>query len=129
MAQMTIAEFRQRYPSFTSALYPDSAVQIRLALADKFFSETLWNDPLIRNHAMGLYTAHYLEFQGSKASGGSGTNGAVMGVVSSKSVDGVSVSYDTGSSAWAGAGFWNATPYGRELWDLMGIYGAGARQL
>ena len=28
-----------------------------------------------------------------------------------------------------GAGFWNSTPYGRELWQLMRVFGAGAVQL
>lgn len=39
------------------------------------------------------------------------------------------MSFDTTTGAWDGAGFWNLTPYGRELWYLMQVYGAGAIQL
>ena len=126
---LTVAEFRQLYPSFTEELYPDEAVQIRLTIADKTFSDPPWKAPDMRNHAMGLFTAHFLQMQGSAAVGGSGKGGSPSGLVSSKSVDGASVSFDTGSASWADAGFWNLTPYGRELWYLMRIFGAGAIQL
>jgi len=127
MPALPIASFRAAFPAFTADEYPDSQVLIRLTLADQIFSETLWGE--IRNHAMGLYTAHYLMAYGSKAVGGSGTGGSINGVVSSKSVDGASVSFDTGNALWANAGFWNTTPYGRELYQLMQVFGAGARQL
>lgn len=125
---MTVESFRDAFPAFTSALYPDAAVASRLALAARFFSAPMWDDPDVRKHVMGLYTAHHLEVLGSKASGGSG-GGASAGLVSSKSVDGASVSVDTATGSWDGAGFWNLTPYGRELWYLMQVYGAGAIQL
>lgn len=126
---LTIDEFRTRFPAFTALLFPDESVQIRLNLADKFFSETLWKDSDLRKHVMGLYTAHFLMMVGSKGSGGPGKSDPASGLVSSKSVDGASVSFDTGSTSWAGAGFWNQTPYGRELWYLMQHFGAGAVQL
>lgn len=126
---LTVTQFREMFPALTEALFPDTAVQIRLTMANEFFSPVRWGDGDIRQYAMGLFTAHYLTAYGSQAEGGSGVGGSVMGVVSSKSVDGASVSYDTSSTAWHDAGFWNATPYGRELWYLMRIYGAGAIQL
>lgn len=126
---LTIDEFRTRFPAFTSELFPDGAVQIRLTLADKFFDEALWSDPDVRKHVMGLYTAHFLSMDGSKSAGGAGRSEPASGLVSSKSVDGASVSFDTGSTAWANAGFWNLTPYGKELWYLMQIFGAGGFQL
>ncbi|MCI5850579.1 MAG: hypothetical protein MR009_03365 [Sutterellaceae bacterium] len=39
------------------------------------------------------------------------------------------MSFDTGSVTETGAGSWNATAYGRELYMLLKIFGAGARQL
>ena len=130
---LSVEEFREAFPAFSSAdEYPDSAVSAQLTLADKFFSSRRWSDDTIRNHVMGLYAAHYLSAYGSKASGGTSTSGSsspTLGIVASKSVDGASVSYDTSSTTWANAGFWNATPYGRELWFLMRIFGAGAIQL
>lgn len=127
---LTVESFRDAFPAFTTALYPDAAVASRLALAARFFSAPMWDDPDVRKHVMGLYTAHHLEVLGSKASGGGGSGGgASAGLVSSKSVDGASVSFDTATGSWDGAGFWNLTPYGRELWYLMQVYGAGAIQL
>jgi hypothetical protein len=49
--------------------------------------------------------------------------------VASKSVDGASISYDNATTAQEGAGFWNASIYGRELYQLMQLFGAGARQI
>lgn len=130
MALMTVSQFRELYPAFSTELYPDLAVETRLALGEAFLAETVWKPQAVRLHAVGLYTAHFLAAYGSSASGGSGkSEGSGMGVVSSKSVDGASISYDTGSTVEQGAGFWNSTPYGRELWQLMRVFGAGAIQL
>lgn len=133
MTAMTVERFREIFPVFASELYPDGAVAFRLDLADAFFSPALWKPDGVREHVMALYTAHYLAAFGSSAVGGSGKGAAGqatgMGIVSSKSVDGASVSYDTSSTTEEGAGFWNATPYGRELYQLMRVFGAGAIQL
>ena len=130
MALMTVLQFRGLFPAFSESLYPDFAVETRLALGEAFLSEKVWKPQAVRVHAVGLYTAHYLAAYGSASAGGSGkSEGSGMGVVSSKSVDGASISYDTGSTVEQGAGFWNSTPYGRELWQLMRVFGAGAVQL
>lgn len=127
---MTVDSFRKNFPAFTAELFPDDAVSVRLSLGDVFFSKRSWVPENLRDHVVGLYTAHYLAAYGSAEAGGSGkSSGTGMGVVSSKSVDGASISYDTGSTTEANAGFWNATPYGRELWQLMRVFGAGAIQL
>lgn len=117
---MDIEQFRSRYPSFTEDAYPDSVVALRLDLAEKFFAG--WEEA-VKDHCSGLYVAHYLSAHGSSSSA------PAMGIVSGKSVDGASVSYDTGTTAEQGAGFWNATTYGRELYQLMRIFGAGAVQI
>lgn len=123
---VTLAEFRAAYPQFTDDEYPTQQVEMRLTLADKFISASVFCDEVIRNHAICLYVAHYLTASGANLVGG---KEASLGVVSSKSVDGASVSYDTGSSTEMNAGFWNATSYGRELFQLLRVMGAGARQL
>lgn len=125
---MDLEFFRSAYPEFDSLQYPDAAVLVRLKLAEKFFSEELWPDEDVRAHCIGLYAAHFLAAHGSRAAGGEGGAG-VTGVVSSKSVDGASISYDVGSTVEQGAGFWNATPYGRELYQILRVFGAGAVQL
>ena len=126
---LSIEDFRAAFPEFTAELYPDSAVQGRLAIANLFFVDPPWTAPDVRNHAMGLFTAHVRQMYGSKAAGGSGSAGGAPGLVSSKSVDGESISYDTSSVSFADAGFWNLTRYGQELWWLMQMFGAGAIQL
>lgn len=130
MSALSLEDFRSAFPAFTEDEYPDIAVNTRLILADRFFSEEVWTDEFVRSHAMGLYAAHFLAAYGSPASGGVGYgSGSGAGIVSSKAVDGASVSFDTGSSLEANAGFWNSTPYGRELWQLMRVFGGGAVQL
>ena len=126
---LSIDAFRRAFPEITAAKYSDASVQIRLTLADKFFSPDRFPEGEVRDHAMALYTAHFLTLHGSLAAGGSGKESGRLGVVSSKSVDGASVSFDTGSGVEDGAGQWNLTTYGRELYLLIRVFGAGAIQL
>lgn len=130
---MTPSEFRAAFPAFASTTaFPDESISYRLTLADAVFSPDVWIDPVILEHAKGLYVAHFLAMYGSTAVGGDGTGTMSSGssfAIASKSVDGASVSFDTGSSVFADAGFWNSTPYGRELYGLFMLFGAGARQL
>jgi hypothetical protein len=128
MSDLTLSDFRERFPEFDAEDYPDSAVNARLALAAKFFTEDIWTDEAVRLHAEGLYAAHFLKLHGSSAAGGNG-GGSAEAPVSSKSVDGVSVSYDTSSASYSTGGMWNATAYGKELYALIRVFGAGARQI
>ena len=125
---MDLKAFRTTFPELDAESFPDAAVLVRLKIAEKFFSEDLWPDETIRDHCIGLYAAHFLVAHGSRAAGGEGGAG-VTGVVASKSVDGASISYDVGSTVEQGAGFWNATTYGRELYQILRVFGAGAVQL
>jgi hypothetical protein len=54
---------------------------------------------------------------------------AASGIVSSKSVDKVSVSYDTSGAMEAGAGHWNLTTYGTRYIRLVKLVGAGPLQI
>ena len=56
-----------------------------------------------------------------------GIPGDSLGPVSSKSVGGVSISYDSGSISIAGAGAWNATSYGQRLYKLLQSAAMGGR--
>ena len=118
---LTVNEFRMRNPSFVDEKFTEEQVRLRLTLADRFLSESIWSDVVIRDHAIELYAAHFLTMSEREASD--------AGLVSSMSADGVSVSYDTTTAAEASAGMWNETVYGRELWSLMRVFGAGAVQL
>lgn len=128
---ITVAQFRADFPEFISTtLYPNSGIQFwlnfayRMVNADKFMSET--------DLAVELFTAHWisLEAKNQLASQGGGIPGMdAGGPVSSKSVDKVSVSYDTGAGTEAGAGHWNLTNYGTRFMYMVRIFGAGVIQL
>lgn len=75
-----------------------------------------------------LFVAHniVLSAQAVKAAAtGGGTVAGTSGLVASKSVDKVSVSYDNATATTAGAGLWNATVYGQRLYAMMRAFGVG----
>ena len=79
----------------------------------------------------GLFVAHYMTLWAadSRAMLAGEPGGSTNGVQSSKSVDKVSVSYDTSATLNPDAGFWNNTRYGAEFYQLITMFGAGGRQL
>lgn len=78
-----------------------------------------------------LCTAHHLVLaardEATAAIGG--TPGQVTGPQSSKAVDKVSASYDTGAATIDDAGMWNLTTYGVRYLTLARLMGAGGMQL
>lgn len=130
MSQLCYQEFLNAYPEFSDPVaWPKSRVEMRLVLADSFV-RTFGLCDSVAKHLKGLYTAHYLAAHGSSTASGTLVGGALgQGIVSSKGVDGASVSYDTATGSEEGAGFWNTTVYGREYWQLIQGLGAGGVQL
>lgn len=127
---MTPTTFRANFPEFASATdYPDAQINFWLGLAEKLLRPERWCDLL--DQGLQLYVAHHLAIgrknQLSAAAGG--VPGTVQGPQSSKAVDKVSVSYDTGSGTFKDAGFWNTTTYGLQFWNLILLVGAGGVQL
>ena len=88
-----------------------------------------WGDTL--DYGLGLFVAHHLAIasRDEKAAAAGATPGATPGVVTSKSVDKVSVSYDGGLGTYEGAGFWNQTNYGVRFFQLARMIGAGGYQI
>lgn len=125
---VTTAQFRTDFPEFTDvAKYPDSQVTFWLTQAGKLLRAERWADDL--DLGTELFVAHQLVIGArNQKNGGSGAGGAVA-PISSKTVDKVSVSYDTGSVSMTDAGFWNGTNYGQRFWWLLQMAGAGAVQL
>ncbi len=126
----TVSDFRRDFPQFSDdTKYPDAVIEFRLNLADM----------LIDGSAMGsmfpylaeLFVAHYLVLNAADTAAGAlgGAGGATSGVVASKSVDKVSVSYDNSATLNADAGFWNFSRYGAEFWQLLMLFGYGGIQL
>lgn len=82
--------------------------------------------------AIELYVAHnlVLEKQAVDAAKAGGDPGTKVGVITSKSVGGVSVSYDVSSMTGEdGAGFWAQTTYGLRFWRLAKSVSAGPIQI
>lgn len=126
----TVSDFRRDFPQFDdNTRYPDAVINFRLNLADV----------LIDGSAMGemfpylaeLFVAHYMVLNAADKAAGAlgGAGGSTSGIVSSKSVDKVSVSYDNNSTLNADAGFWNFSRYGAEFWQYLQFFGYGGIQL
>ena len=119
----TVSDFRRDFPQFADpAKY--------LNLADELLSENVTGKKLFPYFAE-LFVAHYMTLWAadSRAMLVGGPGGSTNGVQSSKSVDKVSVSYDTSATLNPDAGFWNNTRYGAEFYQLITMFGAGGRQL
>lgn len=85
--------------------------------------------------ATEMWVAHQLvlEKQAVDQARNGGDPGTKIGVISSKSVNGVSVSFDVGSVAGGSmqenAGYYNQTVYGMRFYRLMKIRGSGPIQI
>ncbi|MGX9277400.1 DUF4054 domain-containing protein [Pantoea ananatis] len=126
----TVAQFRTDFPQFAnSTLYPDTQVQFRLNLADIQLDQNRLGR--LFPYLVELFVAHYLTLQaGDNRSAALGrAGGSSSGILSSKSVDKVSMSYDNSSTLNPAAGFWNNTRYGAEFYQTICMFGAGGRQL
>lgn len=126
MSEAPIPEprFRELFPAFIDLVrFPTAQVELYLDLAFKQLDVRRWGDM----HDLGqqLFVAHLLTLDDLDTQAGArgNANGAQPGVVTSKSVGGVSLSYDTSSVMEQGAGFWNATSYGRRFWRFMRLAG------
>lgn len=114
------ATFVAVFPEFASpATYPEAQVAFWLGQAPNQISEVRFG----KSFDLGcmLFAAHNLALgaRDAKAAAAGGISGSASGVTSSKTVDKVTVSYDTGATTIAGAGAWNATSYGTRLYKMM----------
>jgi len=126
---VTAASFRATFPVFASTTtYPDPQVQLWLSVAVQQVNAERWGT--LTDMGVSLYVAHQLVLE-QKASMGasSGAPGSTVGILSSKSVDGVSASYDVSASTEKDAGHWNLTTYGTRYWRFSKMMGAGPMQI
>jgi hypothetical protein len=90
---------------------------------------------MLADFATEMWVAHQivLEKQAADAARTGGDPGTKIGIISSKSVNGVSVSFDTssvlGGSMQANAGYYNQTIYGQRFYRLMKMRGSGPIQI
>ncbi|KAA1194849.1 DUF4054 domain-containing protein [Photorhabdus heterorhabditis] len=127
----TVEQFRTDFPEFSDEThYPNAAINFYLSQADKLLDQCRHGEQFV--YLAELFTAHYVELRGKTIAGAAirgSVNTAGGGVLTSKSVDKVSMSYDTSGIINSDAGFWNNTAYGREFFWWWSMFGAGGRQL
>ena len=126
---MDVAQFRLDFPEFASeTFYTSSMVNFWASIAEKMLDLSRWGD--LYTQGQSLYVAHNLVIQRRNIAGASaGTSGLSTGVMSSKSVGSVSVSYDNQIATMPNAGQWALTVYGLQYLQLARLIGAGAVQL
>lgn len=128
----TLDNFKTIFPMFpigdAEGDIPLPVFNLFLAMANKAIKKkrygTSWE------YIMGLYIAHYLTLYLQTQNGVPGAQGVLQsslpsGVAQSKSVDGLSISYDLlgMSEEFAGYGTYKNTIYGQQLITLTRYYG------
>lgn len=113
----TVEMFLQRYPQFTDVV-AEATIQDFIDLANSMVSYDLYGESWYR--AMSLAVAHLITLNLMTYDENPSVNSIVskakqsLGILTSKSVDGVSASYDTSYmetlNSW---GTWNLTIYGQ----------------
>lgn len=127
---MTPSQFRQDFPEFADTTqYPDSSINFWLTVATQLVNPARWG--VLTDQGIELCTAHHLVLaaRDAQAAAVGGIPGQMTGPLSSKSVDKVSASYDTGAATVDDGGFWNLTSYGVRYLTLARTMGAGGFQL
>ena len=126
-------------PEFADATkYPPASITYWLNAASQLMNQNRWGAPAVAGQPNSLYdlgqemyVAHQLtlEARAQAVAANGGVPGESAGMVSAKSVDGVSKSYDTASAAEQNAGYFNLTVYGQRFWRLAEQVGMGGLQL
>lgn len=127
---LTLKLFRKMFPAFAdSSVYIDEHVQPMIDIGNSVLPYCRWGQYYLRG--VGLFVAHNLaldrmtQLQAQRG----GAPGFGIGLVSSKSVNGVSVSYDTGVGSLTDGADLNLTIFGLQLLRLARMVGAGPIQV
>ncbi len=129
---ITVEIFRRMFRAFRDVEdYPDMNVQLYVDLASRLLLPPVWRDQALLARCQGLFAAHFLvlDKRDENAAEAGGVPGNASGVVASKSVGSVSVSYDLASGMEMNAGHWNTTTYGRQFYRWVRLVGAGPAQV
>jgi len=128
---LTVEQFRSDFPEFSDASkYSNDSIQmwIDYIISDNQFPIHRWGT--LQLLGQELYIAHQIAlgaWSGMPGIGGIPGLG-FSGIANSRSVNGVSVSYDTTLGTDADMGEYALTLYGRRLWTMMMNAGAGPVQ-
>jgi hypothetical protein len=128
---LSIEGFRQAFPAFAdSNKYPDTAIGFWINQAINFSPININRWGQFYNLGLRYYIAHNLALDRVSeitASGGGAPVGS--GVANSKSVGGVSISYDVEFGSEEKAGHWNLTTFGSRFIRLLRMAGSAPVQL
>lgn len=127
---ITPTQFRSDFPEFSDPTkYSDTLIQMWLTVAASLVNSCRWME--LTNIGIELVTAHHLvmAFKDETAAASGGAPGTIQGPTASKSIDKVSVSYDTSSAMLSDAGFWALSSYGLRYLSLARMMGAGGLQI
>lgn len=125
---VTVAKFRLDFPEFADVTkLPDAIIKFNLDMAYLLLTSR-WDSTIVDLGAE-LFTAHQLvlSMQNKRVVSINGIPGQ-GGIISSKSVGGVSVSYDTAHAFFADWGYFNLSNYGTRFAFLANIVGMGGFQ-
>jgi voltage-gated potassium channel Kch len=128
---LTVSEFRTYFPAFSNVMmFPDATVAywINQATTLPIINQARWGQ--FYNMGIALWVAHVLTLGNaqSKAISG-GSSGIGSGVPASKSVNGVSISYDTQFGMETNAGWYGLTTYGNMFLRYLRMAGTGPMQI
>lgn len=131
---LDVDDFRALFPELSdAATVPDAVIQFYLGLAYASLDPVSWGARL--NAGAGLYAAHNIALWAQRSAAAviagpnaAATAGTVSGIVTSKSVGGVSKSMDVSMGSVDGGGVYNTTTYGRQYLALLSTVGVGAMQ-
>jgi hypothetical protein len=129
---VTIApsDFVAIFPEFgNGTTYPTAQIQFYLNQAYAMLNPVPWG--ALQDQGVGYYTAHNLAIaqQRQLSATAGGVPGASQGMTSSKSVDKVSISYDTQAIALENGGLYNQTTYGIQFLTLARMVGSAPTQI
>lgn len=127
---VTAASFRGHLPEFADAgRFPNAVIDYWIAIAVQLVNAARWST--LTDMGVESFVAHQisLERQAIDAADAGGVPGLSTGIINSKSVDKVSVGYDTQGGAELDAGHWNLTIYGKRFIRFSRMMGAGPVQV
>lgn len=127
---ITVNYFRQLLPEFSdSSIFVDEVIEQWLLIASQLLKEERWRT--MYSMGIALFTAHQvsLQRQAMITAQRGGVPGFGLGVVASKSVNGVSISYNNMLNVLKDGGDWNLTTYGVRFLSFARMFGSGGFQV
>jgi hypothetical protein len=128
---LTVEAFRRTFPAFADvSVYPEEQVRfwVDIATVGGVIDPQRWGQ--FYDIGLRLYVAHNLALERMAARQTSrGFAPVGTGIISSRSVGPVSVSYDVEFGSEADGGHWNLTSYGSRFLSLLRTAGAAPIQL